>query len=1327
MIKRMLSLLRVLIPVACLLLHVTGGLEAAQQYQGLCSYVKMEILQELALERIGFLATLEVTNNEGDASITDFSAVLTFAQQPLAPDDEASDAADLFFVQPPELEGIAAVNGTGIIRPGETATIRWFIIPKITAGGTDPIGLQYIVGADLGGSIYGLQIAPQILAVIPDTITVKPEPQLEITYFQPRDVDGDDPFTPEVVEAPVPFTLGVLVNNVGHGRADSVRVESEQPRIVEDLQGLQVIPRLLGTRVDDEPTNYASLTLTLGDIEPGRCRKGAWDMITTLSGEFTEFKASYTHASELGGRDTSVITALDAYFMVHEVLNDQPGRDELLDFLADTIDDSEMQPDIIYESDCLTTPVNPLTDVEVLQYSHPVATVRAAANFENWVYLRLADPAQAKYPIASVIRSDGKPLNPHNYWTHIRYREADNAKLTYLNIFDFVALGEYEYTVTYAPPGSDTQPPVTTLLFSGQHEETGGKHYVLPETQILFFAEDDSPVGTYYRLDTAPDFVPAYPISIADAGEHTLEYFSEDFDGNQEVHQAATIVVSAADPGIENIVSDTDRLFIVGDSISVRPTRITVTFNGVITAGSLDAFVEVFRGVLGYATLSGVPSSPIAGGEAAITVGGENVDYYRYRVAGEIWSGEYPVSQTIQLSGLNGDVQLAVSGRSEYGNYQPAAEAVVASWTVDPGAPPITISGTPATPSRLTQATLNVAGSDYYCYRVDDSYYQPDNGSGIPITLSGLSEGAHSVEILSRATADEICPAGGAGTIATWTVDRRYGLAFPAETRVRYESLGPVAADPTEFVWDGRDDGGVMVPPGWYTIKLAVSDGLGRSTGAVKLVQVGDMLSDGVMLSGAGNAGQKEAHAFGKWAVWQDQRNGSWDIYALDLTDETAAPVAVRSNNLNQERPRTDGTYVVWQDRQADGTWDIWARKLGSAEPPFPITETPAADEQKPSVYWPWIVYQTKPVTDPTAAWQLEAYHMLSEISLAVDPTTQDQLDPWIHKQRVVWQDFRDAGAGEVYFKNLKTGGLVRITDNAAGQYHPVIYEKWIVWADNRDTQLDLYAYNLQRNAEIQLSETAEDETSPRIAGRWVVYSEDSAGGLNTNLRILALSNLAALQLTNFESEKEKPSMASGKLVWIDSRSGFKQAMLGSIPDLQPVFNNQNAVAVTDGMVSSLQDGYTLLKLWNTEAGVTAITRYTNLVPTVVSQTITWDNGQPAGNNFNLATGSFLWVKFDRKHILDLGAGACNPLDLGAGLNVFNYTCFPDHYTAYKLMREIGEDKINALRMLNSDTGRWQVVTVVNHKIAGVNFDIPRIAVVMMDMKTPINSWQPGE
>ncbi len=1307
-----------------LIVPVVNKTYAAQQYQGLCSYVKIEILQELTLERIGFLATLSVTNNEGDGSITNFSASLTFEREGAG--GEMEDASHLFFVQPPKIRGVSSIDGSGIISPGQTAIIEWFIIPKLSAGGTTPEGLRYYVGALLAGSIYGMEISQDVFRVLPDTITVKPDPELEITYFQPRDVDGDNPFTPDIVETPIPFTLGVLVSNVGYGVARKVKIASEQPRIVENLQGLLVVPQLLGARVDDKPTDSTTLTVDLGDIYPGKCRKGAWDMITTLSGEFTEFRASYTHAPELGGEETSLIRDINAYFMVHEVMNDQPGRDNLLDFLAETQGGEQLIPDTLFESDCSTLPVNLLTDIELLSFNSFTATLRVHADIENWVFIRLDDPGQAKYPIASVVRSDGKELNPHNYWTHIRYRNPDNAKLTYLNIFDFVSLGDYQYTVTYEPLGTDTEPPVTTIIFSGPSQEKDGKYFILPETQIFFIAEDNSPVGTYYKLDDASDFLPAYPFTIPDAGEHTIVYYSEDIEGNQEGQKIATVVVSVDDPGIVNLTADTEELFIAGDTISVRPTSVTVGFSGVVTASRLDATVEVFQGVFAYPTISGVPSSPTSSDSATITVGGENVDFYRYRLGAEAWSTEFPVSQPVQLSGLSGTVQLSVSGRSQYGDYHSDDEAVVVSWTVDPGASSMMITGVPPMPSRATQAVLTVSGSDYYCYRVDGSYYRPDSGAGSPITLARLTDGEHRVEVLAREGEAQSCPGDVDGILVKWTVDRLYGLRFPIERRVRYESLGQVDANPSEFVWDGRTDGGSVVSPGWYSVKITVQDGLGRSASAVKLVYVGDMVAGGNVLSDAGSASQKEAYAFGRRVVWQDQRNGNWDIFAQDLGDETAQAFAVTDNTLNQERPRTDGRYVVWEDRQEDGTWDIWAKDIDSADPIFAVTVTPEIDERKPAVYWPWVVYQCKPVLNPGAPWQLMSYNFITGATEFVDQTTQDQLDPAVHGQRVVWQDFRDVGYGEIYMKDLRTGEVHRITDDTGGQYYPVIFDHWIVWADNRNTQFDLYGYNLKRHVEIQLTNTLEDETRPYLNAEWVLYEEDSAGELNINLRLLHLASLASVQLTNEESQKEKPSMASGKLFWIDLRSGHRQVMAGPVPDLQPVFNNRNTVAVTEGMIANLEDAYTLLKLWNEQAGVTEITRYTALLPQPVADSVTWINGAPQGNNFALEAGSFLWVRFNDIKVIDLGQSTCTTLNLAAGINAFSYSCFPDQYSSYQLIRELSVENINAVRALDSDTGRWQVASVINGQIVGEDFKIPSTAVLMLDLKSQIGPWRPG-
>jgi beta propeller repeat protein len=1287
--------------------------------------VRIEILQELTLERIGFLATLTVTNNEGDASITDFSAALTFKQKGAG--GVMEDASHMFFVQPPKIRGVNAINGSGIISPGQMATVEWFIIPKTNAGGTTPEGLRYDVGATLAGSIYGLEISQDVFRVLADTITVKPDPQLEITYFQPRDVDGDNPFTLEIVESPIPFTLGVLVKNAGYGPARKVKIASEQPRIVENLQGLLIVPQLIGSRVDDQPTDSTTLTVNLGDIQPGKCRKGAWDMITTLSGEFTEFKASFTHAPELGGEETSLIKEMNAYFMVHEVLNDQPGRDALLDFLAETQGGEQLIPDTLFESDCNTLPVNRLTNVEVESFGGMAATVRATADVENWVFMRVDDPGQAKYPITSVVRSDGKVLNPHNYWTNIRYRQGDNAKLTYLNIFDFVGLGEYRYTVNYESVGADTTPPVTKIYFSGPSRFKDGKYFVLPVTQIFFIAQDASPVGTYYKLDEAADYQPAYPFTIAQAGEHSLTFYSKDIQNNEETPQTVTVVVSTAEPSVGNVAADTEELFIAGDSISVRPTSVKVSFSGVMTADSLSAVADVFRGVFAYATVSGVPSSPTRSTDATLIVGGGNVDFYRYRLGAGSWSSERPVTEPIALSDLNGAVQVSVSGRSQRGHYPAEDQAVSVAWTVSASAAPIGIAGAPATPSRSPNANLTVEGSSYYCYRVDGNYYRPDAGADSPMVLSNLSDGEHRVEVIARADAGGQCPGNVPGTQVNWTVQRHYGLEFPSERRVRHADLGQVDGSPVDYVWDGRTDSGVVVPPGWYTVRIKVSDGLGRWSGAVKLIYVGDMVAGAGVLSAAGNAPQKEVHAFGRWAVWQDQRNGNWDIYAFNLSQESGPAIQITSNTLNQERPRTDGRYMVWEDRQPDGTWDIWAKDLESADPAFAITATPGSDENKPAVYWPWVVYQSRPASQPNAPWQLKAHNLLNRTTADVDPTTQNQLDASIHGRQVVWQDFRDVGYGDIYMKDLQTGKVKRITDDPGGQYYPVIFDQWIVWADNRHGQFDLYGYNLKRQMEIRLTNTPEDETRPYINGPWVVYMEDAAGEQNINLRLLNLSNLASIQLTNEASEKEKTAMASGKLLWVDLKNGFRQVLAGPVPDLQPVFNNRNTVAVTAGMAANVPNAYSLLKLWHDQAGVQEITRYTALVPHPQAETVTWAGNAPAGTNFNLEAGSFLWVRFNETLILDMGQRSCSDLNLMTGASVFSYACFPDGYSAYRMIREIGASRIKAIRVLASDTGRWQTAAVQNGQIVGEDFKIPTVAVLMVEMNEAAGPWRPGE
>jgi len=160
-------------------------------------------------------------------------------------------------------------------------------------------------------------------------------------------------------------------------------------------------------------------------------------------------------------------------------------------------------------------------------------------------------------------------------------------------------------------------------------------------------------------------------------------------------------------------------------------------------------------------------------------------------------------------------------------------------------------------------------------------------------------------------------------------------------------------------------------------------------------------------------------------------------------------------------------------------------------------------------------------------------------------------------------------------------------------------------------------------------------------------------------------------------------------------------------------------------MVTYQQNAFNLLGEWHAQAGVLEITRYTALVPSVVSETARWSNGAPAGVNFNLAAGSFLWIRFGDQRVLDLGVNAAGSLNLVAGVNVFSHVGFPSQYSAYQLLRQLGVGNARGVRMLDSESGSWKVALVNNGQVAGHDFIIPKVAVLMLDMAAPVNNFKP--
>ena len=457
-----------------------------------CARVKIEIKQELTLERQAFDAHMRITNGLAGIMLDNVRVDVAFSDEdgnsvPAGSDPGNTDA--LFFIRPDSMENIHDIDGSGTVAPATTADIHWLIIPAPGSSNGLAKGTLYYVGARLTYTIGGEQ---KVTEVTPDYIFVKPMPELTLDYFLPADVYGDDPLTPEI-EPVIPFSLGVRVKNSGYGFARQLKIDSAQPKIIENDQGLLIGFAIEGSKVNGEPA-VDSLLVDFGDIAPGSAGTARWIMTCTLSGKFVSFSAEYSHSDELGGELTSLMNPPRTHFLVQDVFVDLPGRDAIRDFLAR---DGGVYR--IYESE--TTGLGDPADEDPavadqsaaasLQMSVSSGQLTAPAT-AGFMYVQINDPFAGQKVLKEVIRSDGKRIKPENAWLSKTRDGAQNWHY-YANLFDMNSPGSY--TLKFEEVTAVPQPPVLQFI----QNKTG-----LEGQQISFLIHASDPNGTTPVLTAAP-------------------------------------------------------------------------------------------------------------------------------------------------------------------------------------------------------------------------------------------------------------------------------------------------------------------------------------------------------------------------------------------------------------------------------------------------------------------------------------------------------------------------------------------------------------------------------------------------------------------------------------------------------------------------------------------------------------------------------------------------------------------------------------------------------------------------------------------------------
>lgn len=378
-----------------------------------CSSITLQFTQKMVMTRQAFRGTLTVFNGNEQEAMKDVKLTLTVT-------DEKGNIAmkDKFQVNPEKLEGF---NGKLDFTDGWTldaqkegvATVLF--IPTKKAAPT--VETRYAFGGTLSyvDPFTGLEVTRNLT---PITLTVKPSPNLDLTYFMQRDIKGDDPLTKEV-EPSEEAEFSLLINNLGYGDATNVKMSTNQPEIVDNEKGLKVKFELMSSQLNGQEKTLAlggSVSTDFGNIPAHSTSYAQWWIKSSLLGHFTDYDVTATHLTSYGNKDLSLLNDVTIHELIRSI-DVTKGDKTLKGFMTNDIVDADDTPDMLYLSDGEIEKVNVAASSSITKTSDTEYTLTITPSEEGWNYGNLSDPTYGVSALKSVTRaSDGKQISLRNFW-----------------------------------------------------------------------------------------------------------------------------------------------------------------------------------------------------------------------------------------------------------------------------------------------------------------------------------------------------------------------------------------------------------------------------------------------------------------------------------------------------------------------------------------------------------------------------------------------------------------------------------------------------------------------------------------------------------------------------------------------------------------------------------------------------------------------------------------------------------------------------------------------------------------------------------------------
>ena len=202
----------------------------------------------------------------------------------------------------------------------------------------------------------------------------------------------------------------------------------------------------------------------------------------------------------------------------------------------------------------------------------------------------------------------------------------------------------------------------------------------------------------------------------------------------------------------------------------------------------------------------------------------------------------------------------------------------------------------------------------------------------------------------------------------------------------------------------------------------------------------------------------------GKVVVWQDNRNGNWDIYGYNFSTQTEFQIT--TDEADQMGPRISGDIVIWSDRRNDHYTPSLCPGPRCDRDPDAIRfygYDLSSMTEFPLPFPVWVIDgdlaagTAAGTKDTPMGDRITAINIRSLQQVASWLVPRDATGIAISGNIIVWADNREGGSDSVYGYDLRTQTefLVAMGGNVR---NPAVYGDFVVWQDHREgDDFDIY------------------------------------------------------------------------------------------------------------------------------------------------------------------------------------------------------------------------------------------------------------------------------